>query len=166
MIVNFIINVLKSGIYIYIHIYINKIVIMIMESMSLLQFWQMKILLRVVFSCDTAHYFLIYSVEHSPAWQVNRFSDSQEIPRILWHLNVQFCVHTCPSSVRILSQLDAVHTPTSYFLKVHLNINLQSTPSFSRWSHSFLHVSPIKPCIHLSSTPLALHDPLILFHSI
>ena len=30
-------------------------------------------------------YLLTYSMEQSPSWEANRFSDSQEIPHILWN---------------------------------------------------------------------------------
>jgi hypothetical protein len=34
-------------------------------------------------------YLLTYTTEQSPAWEVNRFSASQEIPRILWNPHSQ-----------------------------------------------------------------------------
>ena len=71
-------------------------------------------------------YLLTYSMEQSPSWEINRFAAGQEIPRILWNRKVYYRIHKCPPPVPIMSHLDPVHTPTSYFLKIHLNIILWS----------------------------------------
>ena len=67
-------------------------------------------------------YSLTYSKEKSPSWETNRFSASQEIPRILWKLKVYYYIYKCLPPLPILSQLDPVHTTTSHFLKIQHNM--------------------------------------------
>jgi hypothetical protein len=77
---------------------------------------------------DLNYLVLTYPTEQSPSSEANRFSDSQEISRIVCSPNVHYRIHAWPPSIPILSQLYPVHAYTSYFLKIHLNIILKSTP--------------------------------------
>jgi hypothetical protein len=88
-----------------------------------------------------ATYLLIYAMEQSPSWEANRFAASQEITRILWNPKVHYRIQMFPPHVSILIQLNPVHTHTPYFLKIPLNIIIQSTPGFPQWSLS-LRFSP------------------------
>jgi hypothetical protein len=53
--------------------------------------------LCVHITCSLAHS-LTHSVEQRPSWVANWFSASQEIPCILWNLNVRYHIHKCLST--------------------------------------------------------------------
>ena len=95
---------------------------------------------------------LTYSMEKSSSWEANRFSASQEIPRISWNPMVHCPIHKCSPPVPSLSQIDPVYTPTSHFLKIHINIIVPSTPGSPKWTLSlrFPYQSPI------NASPLTL----------
>ena len=84
-------------------------------------------------------------MEQSPSWEAKWFSAGQETPRISWNPKVLYHILKCPPPVPILSQLDPVHTLTSYFLKIHYNIILPPMPGSPQWSLSlkFLHQNPV-----------------------
>ena len=91
---------------------------------------------------------LTYSVEQNPTSEANRFSASEEIPRISWNAKFHHCIHKCPPPVPIYSQLYPAHIPTSRFLKIHLNIILPPMLGSSKCSLSlrFPYQNPVGLC--------------------
>jgi hypothetical protein len=93
----------------------------------------------------THTHILPYCMEQIASLGVNRFADSQQIPRILWTANVHYRIRKCPPPIPILNHHDPVITPTSHLLKIHLNVIFPSTPASLQCSlsHRFPHQSPV-----------------------
>jgi len=63
-------------------------------------------------------------MEQSPSWEANRFSDSQEIRRILRSSKAHSTIHKLPPPAPTLSQINPFHASPSHLLKIHFNIIL------------------------------------------
>ena len=58
------------------------------------------------------------------SWEANCSSASQEIPLILWNLQVRYYIHKHLPPVPILSLTNLIRASPSNFLKIHFNIFL------------------------------------------
>jgi len=69
-------------------------------------------------------------MQHSPSWEANRFSASQNIPHILCKPKVHYQIHKCSPRVPILSQINTIHAIESHFwrpiliLSYHLHMGV------------------------------------------
>ena len=88
--------------------------------------------MHVVHVVHTAEIKLTNFLEQSLSWNTTSSSASQEIPHILWKVDVHSCVHKKRPVVPVLSHNDSVHTLPSYCFMI-----LQFMPASSKWSLSF-----------------------------
>jgi hypothetical protein len=73
-----------------------------------------------------------------------------------------YCVHNCPLMVRILSQINPVHTTYHISLKMDFNIAHPSTSWSSSWSISIWRSQSFYMCIlhrHSCYIPYSSHPP-------
>ena len=84
----------------------------------------------VLISCPKPHDTAPQSncMQHSPSWEANSSSASQETFRIQWNLKVHYSVHNSPSPVPNLGQSNLVHFPQFHVSKIYSNITLPSKP--------------------------------------
>ena len=86
----------------------------------------------------------------SPSWEANRSSASQETPRTLSKPKFHERSRNCPPSAPI----NTVHYPHPTSWRSILILPIHPSPGLP--SGSFPQVSPLKPCMHLSSPPYML----------
>jgi hypothetical protein len=88
-------------------------------------------------------------MEHSPSWETNRSSASQEIPCTLWNLKVHCHVHKHLSPVRIPNQSNPVDACPSHFFKINFTSIFPSMPN-------------LPSCLFISGLPTkTLYAPLL-----
>jgi hypothetical protein len=82
------------------------------------------------------NYFCTYlnCIEQRPSWEADRILASNAIPRISGNPKLHYRVYKCPPPVPVLSQINPVHALPFYFLQIHFNIILPTTPGSSDWS--------------------------------
>jgi len=97
--------------------------------------------------------------EQSPSWAANWLEASQEIPRILWNPKVHFLIHKFPLTLPMPGQLDPVHALTYYFLKIHLNVILPSTPRSPTWHSGFPTKTRYTTFTYTCYMPCPSHSP-------
>jgi hypothetical protein len=79
-------------------------------------------------------------MEHSPSWEANQISASQEIPRILWNSKVHYFIYKSQPHVSLSRARSIQSMPPSHFLKGHLKLSFHlrfGLPSdlFPRFTH-------------------------------
>jgi len=74
-------------------------------------FQHIQFILRTVYIifCTLPFVCIVLFMQENPSWKANRFSASQETPRILWNPKTHYCIYNSPLPIPTLSQINLVH---------------------------------------------------------
>jgi hypothetical protein len=106
---------------------------------------------------------LCNSMEQNPSEEANSFSARQEIPRILWNLKLNYCVHKISPLVPTLSQINPItHSHPIYLtskliLSFHLWVGLPDDPFLSDFPTKTMYAFPFHQ--RTFRMPLPLYCP-------
>jgi hypothetical protein len=108
--------------------------------------------LRVLYVLRISSFFiqLKYTMKNSPR-VAGSSSANQKMTHLLWSPKVHYHMQNNLLMDPILCQINPVHTLAPFFLKIHLNIILQTVPRSSKLSLS------LRFCKNFSSLPHMLH---------
>jgi len=88
------------------------------------------------------------SSEQSPSWAADSFSTNKEISSILLNPSVRYLLQSSAPLVPNLSQINTVHAPQTYFLKVNFNPTILGLRSgSSEFSIKTLYASFVFPYV-------------------
>ena len=92
--------------------------------------------------------------QQCPSWEANRFSCTQEIPRILYYQKVHYSIDNSPPPVPIPSHIGPVHASPSHFLNIHYwpqsaevvsnSVKSQSSSYLFNSTFNYFHLTNIK----------------------
>ena len=111
-------------------------------------------------------YLLTHSMQHSPSWEADRLSASQEIPRIFFATECSSPHSQEPATCSYPEPHRSSPYSRTHFLKIHLNIILPSTLGYSKWFPflRFPHQNSVYTSLLPQSAICSAH--LILFYLI
>jgi len=115
-------------------------------------FWHILVILSfLIRRYITCAIYITNSMEQSPSSELNTYSGSEEIARLLWNPNVHYHVHNSLSLFPILRHMTPVHTFPPCLRNIHSNIIISSTFKSPEWSFPFKFSDQKFVCIsHLS----------------
>jgi hypothetical protein len=101
-------------------------------------------------------------MQRSPSWEVSSSAVTQELPNILWNLDVHYHAHKSPPLVHIMNQMSPVHTTPLYTFKIHFKIIHPHISWSSYWFLSFVLSHQYFICITLLTMSAMCPANLIL----